>query len=392
VRDAIVIGAGPAGTVTARRLAERGHDVVVLEEHADIGTPVHCTGLVGADAFAEFDLPRSVVLAEAGTARFWGTAGRSVPLRSDRVNAVVVDRRALDQHLAAQAAAAGAEVRTGIRVETVRVEGGRAVVAGSGLGGELSARMVVLACGAQYRFHRALGLGMPDLFLQSAQVETPFPAGPEIEVQFGRQVAPAGFAWMVPLRRDGRDMARIGLMSETKSGEHFAAFLGTLSARAGVDPASVPTPRYKMLPLGPVRRSYADRVVAVGDAAGLVKPTTGGGIYYGMLSGAMAADVIADAFDRDRLDARALGQYESRWRRRLGQEIRVGLAFRRIAARLNDESIDQLIDLAHEGGVAPLLQETASFNWHRKAAIALLGHPSVRRVVFRSWARSATSI
>ena len=57
----------------------------------------------------------------------------------------------------------------------------------------------------------------------------------------------------------------------------------------------MPAPRLKILPLGPVTRTYADRVVAVGDAAGLVKPTTGGGIYYGLLSGSIAAEVLGDA-------------------------------------------------------------------------------------------------
>jgi digeranylgeranylglycerophospholipid reductase len=181
-------------------------------------------------------------------------------------------------------------------------------------------------------------------------------------------------------------------MSDTRSRERFASFMSSLGRRAGIDPASVPAPRQKMLPLGPVRRSYGDRVVAVGDAAGLVKPTTGGGIYYGMLSAVFASDVLADALDRDRLEARALRHFETRWRQRLGQEIRVGLAFRSIATRLSDESIDELIDLAQGDTVAPLIERTASFNWHRKAAIALLGHPSVRRIVFRSWARGVGSI
>jgi flavin-dependent dehydrogenase len=141
-----------------------------------------------------------------------------------------------------------------------------------------------------------------------------------------------------------------------------------------------------------VSRSYGDRVLAVGDAAGLVKPTTGGGIYYGMLSGVLASVVLGDALARNRLTAGDLRTYETRWRRRLGQEIRVGLAFRNIATRLSDESIDELIDLARRDTVAPLIEQTASFNWHRKAAIALLGHPSVRRIVFRTWARSAGSI
>jgi geranylgeranyl reductase family protein len=392
VRDVVVIGAGPAGSLTACRLAEHGHDVVVLEEHEDVGAPVHCTGLVGGEAFDEFDLPRSLVLAQADAARFWSATGQSVPIRSARVNAVVIDRLALDRHLAARAIAAGAEVRTGLRAESVETSETGVSVTARGLEHPIEARACVLACGANYRFHRQLGLGLPRLFLQSAQVETPFPASPEVEVRFGREVAPAGFAWLVPFRRGAVPYARLGLMSETRSRERFAAFVESLAARAGVDPATVPTPRLKMLPLGPVERSYADRVVAVGDAAGLVKPTTGGGIYYGLLSGAIAASVLDEALAGNTLAARFLRRYESAWRGRLGAEIRVGLAFRHVASRLSDETIGELIELARVDGVVPLLQETASFNWHRKAAVALLGHPEFRRIVFRSWARSVGAL
>jgi flavin-dependent dehydrogenase len=84
-----------------------------------------------------------------------------------------------------------------------------------------------------------------------------------------------------------------------------------------------------------------------------------------------------------------LRRYETSWRRLLGQEIKVGLAFRRIASRLSDESIDALIELARVNGVVPLLQQKASFNWHRKAAMALLAHPAFRKIVFKSWRTSA---
>jgi geranylgeranyl reductase family protein len=392
VHDVVVIGAGPAGSLTARLLAERGHRVIVLEEHDSVGVPVHCTGLVGSEAFTEFDLPRSLILAHSDGARFWGAAGESVPVRSERVNAVVIDRQGLDRVLADRAVAAGAEYRFGVRAEHVAVASHGVRILTRADEPPVEGRACVLACGASYRFHRALGLGLPDLFLQSAQVEAAFPEMPEIEVRFGRDVAPSGFAWMVPLRKDDVPRARIGLMSEDRSAERFRKFSDVLAHRAGIDPATIPSPRLKMLPLGPVKRSYADRVLAVGDAAGLVKPTTGGGIYYGLLSGAMAADTLDDALMRDRLDARSLRGYEEEWRRRLGQEIRVGLAFRRIATKLSDQSIDELIELARVDGVKPLIERTASFNWHRRTALALLGHPAVRRIVFRTWARGATSV
>src|SRR5262249_50633708 len=157
------------------------------------------------------------------------------------------------------------------------------------------------------------GLGVPSVFLQSAQLETPFPEADNVQVRFGRDVAPAGFAWLVPLQRHGHLYARIGLMSGTRSRERFASFLTALCDGAGIDVRSVPAPRLKILPLGPVPRTYADRVLAVGDAAGLVKPTTGGGIYYGLLSGALAADVLDDALSRDRLHAPVLRRYETEW-------------------------------------------------------------------------------
>jgi len=391
VNDVVVIGAGPAGSMAASRLASQGHRVVMLEEHDEIGVPTHCTGLLGFDAFEEFELPREIILGEASSARFWGAAGQSVLVTSDRIRAAVIDRVGLDRLLVKRARTAGVDVRLGWRAENIEV-GPRGVRVASRASAPIEGRAVVLACGASYRFHKALGLGVPSVFLQSAQLEAPFAHVNDVEVRFGREVAPAGFAWLVPLARNGSAHARIGLMSQTRSRDRFRSFLGTLCERAGFDPAALPAPRLKILPLGPVARTYADHVIAVGDAAGLVKPTTGGGIYYGLLSGAWAAEVLDEAIHRGRLKANDLRRYETRWRQKLGHEIKAGLRFRRIAAGLDDASIDALIELGRVNGVVPLLQEKGSFNWHRKAAMALLAHPSFRQIVFRSWRERADLI
>lgn len=391
LRDVVVVGGGPAGATAAQTLAEQGRDVVLLEEHAAIGTPTHCTGLLGQEAFEEFDLPRDVILGMAESARFSGASGQSITVRSDRITATVVDRRALDTALVARAERAGAEIQTSARVEAIEVSPTEVCVRVAGRAVETRGRAVVIACGANYRFHKALGLGTPSAFLQSAQVETACPAAADVEIQFGRLVAPAGFAWLVPLRRGDVVFARIGLMSETKSRERFQLFVRALAGRVGWDVSNLPGPRLKMLPLGPIARTSADRVVAVGDAAGLVKPTTGGGIYYGLISGRLAGEVLNDALLADRLSGSDLRTYDMRWRQRLGHEIRIGLAFRRLAARLTDESIDALIELARVNGIIPLLQRTASFNWHSGAAIALLSDASFRKLVLKSWRSAITA-
>jgi digeranylgeranylglycerophospholipid reductase len=133
-----------------------------------------------------------------------------------------------------------------------------------------------------------------------------------------------------------------------------------------------------------VKRTYADHIVAVGDAAGLAKPTTGGGIYYSVLSGNYAAEVLAPALRKDCTEAAALKPYETLWQSRIGPELRAGLAFRTLVARFDDRAIDSLLELAAVDGIVPLLRRTANFNWHRAAALALLKNPGFRRIVVSS--------
>src|SRR5260221_4154369 len=96
--------------------------------------------------------------------------------------------------------------------------------------------------------------------------------------------------------------------------------LARIADRWGVATRGV-APRVKILPLGAVGRTYGDRMLAIGDAAGLVKPTTGGGIHYSIVSAALAADVAVDALAADRLDAGTLSAYERAWRGGAGRRV-----------------------------------------------------------------------
>jgi geranylgeranyl reductase family protein len=383
MRDVIVIGGGPAGLYAARELARRGIDVAVIEEHSSIGRPVHCTGVLGRTVFDEFDLPQNTVLNELESVRFYSPSGQTFSYTPPRPEALVIDRALFDEALSREVLSAGAVMLSGKRVTSIRVEAD-CVRVNSVTGEMFTARACILACGANYALHRTLGLGVPTLFLRSAQLEVPAEMPGEVELHFSSQIAPKGFAWVVPVRREGMNCVRVGLMCDSNVEDQFQNFVSSIAGRWGIPPASEIRPVRKILPLAPIERTYTDRLLTVGDAAGLVKATTGGGIYYSIVSGKLAADVLADSLKSNTLHAEALANYERRWKQRLGSELKAQLLFRNHAHLLGESDIEDLFELARTDGILPLVRKTATFNHHRKVILALLRHRQFREIFLRA--------
>jgi digeranylgeranylglycerophospholipid reductase len=379
--DVLIVGGGPGGLFMAARLAERGVRTLVCEEHARVGDPVHCTGVLSADSFETFDLPRGATLNHLTTVRFLSPGGIPVDYTTSSPLATVIDRPVFDRALANRAIAAGAEIRVGARVTAVDADasGVRASIGG----GTVRARLAVLACGATYKFQRRMGFGLPTSYLQTAQRELAARYPGDVELHFGQDIAPGGFAWAVPVLRPEGAFVRIGVMASRDIRRCYERMLARIGERWGVVGGSQP-PRVKILPLGAVGRTYGDRMLAIGDAAGLVKPTTGGGIHYSIVSAALAAEVAVDALATDRLDAESLSAYERAWRAELADEFEAQHELRQVATSLSDKAIDSFFELAHTDGIMPIVRATARFNEHRPLIRALFKHPPARRILFRA--------
>ena len=381
--DIAIVGGGPAGLLVAARCAEAGLDVILLEEHPVIGEPTHCTGIISLETAELTKIPDDVVLKRLSRARLHSPGGESCDIEWDangREQVLAIDRGDFDKGLAAQASEAGALICTGVRVSEVSIdEDGVRLAAGNHV---LRTKACVLACGVSYRFQRQLGLGLPGRVAHSAQLELDAAASDWVELHFGRSVARDGFAWVVPVARGRRDRLKVGVMAAGDARVYLDRLLGRPELRRRFEAEPGP-PIRRLLPLRSIGKTYAPRTLAVGDAGGFTKPTTGGGIFYSLLSASLAAETLIEGFHEGRLDEIFLSRYEQRWRERLAPELRAAIWFRRLLTRLSDGEFDAIVRMLATDDMQALIRRTARFNWHGELIRAVLRQRPVNRLLLR---------
>lgn len=400
--DVAVVGGGPAGCHVAGMLGRAGLDVHVFEEHDAVGEPVDCSGIIGVEAADRLSLDASVKVGEIRSLVLVSPGGVQVAFEPPSPLAFIVDRAAFDRSIAQSLHENGASLHLGTSVRSLEVRndcveldiekdlcvgaprrGGRRFIGRHGI---VSAAVVVLASGPRYRWQKRLGLGEPSQVLRTAQVELAVRDLDHVKVFLGSKVAPGSFAWQVPFERNGQRFARIGVSSKVPALPFLEGILEGLDAR-GVLLGCGRAIRSWVIPVGAIRKSYSDRVVAVGDAAGQTKPTTGGGLYYGLLCAREAAATIVEAFERGDFSASTLHRYETRWKSKIGRELRAGASFRRLGERLTDEDLDEVFRLLQADGILSAIRKKASFDWHKDVISFVLRHPQLGRIFLKTFFR-----
>ena len=334
-----VIGAGPAGSMAAKYAAKSGACTILLEEHAGSGWPVQCAGLLGQAAMAESELPPgSFILRGMLGATVFSPSGARLDFKAKASKAWVVDRRLFDRAMVGRAVQEGANLRLCSSVRKIRGEKEASVLCLAG-GEEIEAKIVISAEGVSALLARRAGIAPPQMILSGAQVQVPFAVEyPEkVEVHLGQ--APGLFAWVVPL--DERT-ARIGLCARDRGCERLRAFLkkDVIKKRLQGSPVAL---NVGGLPLGPPAATAAAGLLAVGDAAGQVKPTSGGGIYPGLVAAKIAGGVAAAAAMEGDGTALRLMEYDRLWRAALGRELEIGMRVNRMLGKMSAAELDELV-------------------------------------------------
>lgn len=383
MEDVIVIGAGPAGSYVAWQLASSGFKVVVLEEHAKVGEPVRCTGIIGREAYERFLLSEKAIIRTANSATFFSPAGSPMRLKKEKVQAYIVDRTAFDTSLAEKAQEAGAHYLLSSKVAGIHpAEDGVSVEIATGNGGRnIEGRAAVIASGFGSRLPERVGLGKMGDYVLGAQAEVKTRGVEEVEVYFGQNLAPGFFAWLVPLE-SGRGL--VGLFSRRNPGQHLKDFLGMLSQQGKVEGIESRV-TYGGIPLRSLPRTSASRVLVVGDAAGQVKPTTGGGVYYALLCAEVATETLKQGFSTGDFSARLFARYHKGWAKRLGWELQIGCFARQLYEKLEDSQIEEIFRIVKSNGIHEYLlqSEGFSFDWHAGLIGKALRHKEVRSALWQ---------
>ena len=383
IHDVIVAGAGPAGLLAAEEVCRRGHDVVVVEEHPVIGVPDHCAGLLSQTGLRRLGLnpPDSVIQNQVMGARIFSPSGHSIYIERGQREAVVVDRRRFDQWLADRAIKRGVHILTENKIVSVRREEDDIVAADVKVSGKIShlkGRVLINAEGSRCRISQQLGFPIVSRRTKLPAYQFEF-AGVEmdedtVEMFYGRKYAPGFFAWMVPL---GEGRVRVGLAAHGHAKPRLQALVKhhhILKERLGKGKIERGVGRI-ILVGRPISRTYADNIMVVGDAAGIVKPTTGGGVIIGGMTAKIAGSTAASAISQGDYSSRSLSKYESQWKSSLMQEFRMMYLAQRTLSSLTDKGLDKVVKGAEDLGLVHVIEREGDMDMQRRVIMRLLSNP-----------------
>ena len=355
--DVLVIGAGPAGSMTAKWAAKHGAKVLMIEKRQEIGSPVRCGEGMSKDWLADVGIkPGPWVNLEVEGARIYSPSEKVFEINEKHAGnevGYVVERDGFDKQLAIDAANAGTEVwlktaATGVLKENGSIVGVKAKRFGEPL--EIRATVTVGADGFESQIGRWAGLPTN---LQLRDMDTCLQyrmTNVDSDVRYCDfylgTCAPGGYVWVFP-KEDGLANVGIGVqVSQVKSPADAKSYLDRWIEK---HPGYAKGKKIDMVGGGvsispPIKQSVTDGFLLVGDAARMIDPLTGGGIANGCIAGKIAGEVAAKVAATGSAPKSALEEYDRGWRLRLEEKLYRNWLAKEKLCTLSDATFDKVVD------------------------------------------------
>jgi len=314
-----IIGAGPSGCYTAYLLAKAGKEVQIFEEHKEIGSPVHCTGLVTSSINEILKLKKGIIINEIGKVKIF-SKNNCLELKLKNKN-LVLDRKKFDNYLADLAISKGTKIFLNYKFcdnknRTIKIKFNNKKES------ILKTDCLIGADGPLSQVAKSNNLFGKRKFLTGIQAIAKLKN--ENYIEFYPSIGT--FAWIVP---ENKETCRIGVASYNNPKDHFHKFLESKNIRVITELQGGLIPIYN-----PKIKTKKDNIYLVGDAATQVKATTGGGIVQGLKAGKALANSIIN--NRD---------YNQEWKKEIGKDLLLHLKMRKIMDKFKEKDWDLLIKL-----------------------------------------------
>jgi len=378
--DAVVVGGGPIGSYAAKNIACEGFKVALFEEHRQVGIPLKCAGLVTSRVFDFFDCPKEEIIQnEIQGAHIHSPSGNILTIGGDKIHALVINRTRFDTETIKQASKAGAEIflenkviaakrnTKAIQLNTLQKENIK----------QITCDLVIGADGPNSLIRNTFQLPKPVEILRGMGAEiTHASLNPKfVEIFLGRDIAPGFFAWIIPTNNKGTE-ARVGLCINQSSKHSVKHYFNNLFenpvAKSYLHDAEITKNIAGMIPLGLMKKTTDKNVMLVGDAATQVKPTSGGGIYTGLLCARYCSSVAVEALNKKIYTAQLLKKYHKTWSNAIGREIMLGMKFRKIFRKLNDRQIDRYVEKLNNKKIIDTINEFGDIDYPSKLVMPLI--------------------
>ncbi len=380
--DFIVIGAGPIGSYLSKLLASDGFSVAIFDRKQEVGRDVVCSGIIGSEPYHEFDLPKDAIISRISDGSIFSPSMIQFQYSEDHPFAYIADREKLDKILFSRAINEGVEPFLGNMVTDLEKEKGRVSLKYFNQGDirKISSRCIIIATGSDFALHRKAGLIAPERFLWGSRVELDYEIKGPLEIYLLCNPDLGSFGWVIPLK----DKTRIGTVSEDYDRNALHRLIQKTNGRFKLQENRI---EGAPIAYGDSKKMVSKRVIAVGEAAGQVKTTTGGGIHYGLIGAQLAHDILRKSALEDDFSADRLLEYERMWRIKMGHEIKAGMVLRNLISKVPSKTVDVVFKWAREdSAIKEDVKQIFSFDYHKNiidfGVKLILGRNTLRRSKF----------
>jgi geranylgeranyl reductase family protein len=369
--EVVVIGAGPVGGYVSGDIAKEGYSVALIEQQRQIGSHLGCAGLITERAFEYLEIDKDLVIQnKIKGANVHAPDGKILTIGGNKVQAYVIDRRKFDKEIAGSSIKKGVDLILQNRVVSIQRKKGRIDITTSKKK-EIECNLLIGADGPYSKTRESLLMPSPSEILRGVGAELlDSNLDPNfVEIFVGKDIAPGFFAWIIPTNQNGTT-ARAGLCVSSnikKTPNHyFLNFLNNKKTSKYIGDTIVTTHLSGSIPFGALKRTYDSNVLLVGDAAAQIKPTSGGGIYTGILCGKHCSAVAIKALEERNFSGNFLKKYHHLWYSDLGRELNLGMRYRKVYKNLTDNQLSYYIEKFQDKKITSIITEYGDIDYPSK--------------------------